>query len=253
MHTPALREIQAAFWRSLDGGEPDGALTRVVRAAGPLSAEERVGIYTGMYVARIVEALAEDFPKLAGLLGADAFADLVREYVARHPSTEPSIRHIGRALPGFLEDRTPAYLADVARLEWVRLDVFDAPDARPLRAEDLRAVPPEDWPALRFTLVPACALLVTAWPVHTLWSGAPSPLVPGRTALRVWREDFLVYQTAMDPTEESALARVTAGEPFAAVCEVVNDPREAAALLLRWIEDGLVLGATRDPYLRPLP
>ena len=30
------------------------------------------------------------------------------------------------------------------------------------------------------------------------------------------------------------------GEPFAAVCEVLETPAEAAALLLRWVEDGII-------------
>src|SRR5207249_3109218 len=82
----------------------------------------------------------------------------------------------------------------------------------------------EDWPGLRFTLVPACARLVTRWPVHRLWDDAAAPLAPARTALRVWREGFLVYHTAMDPAEEAALDRLVAGAPFAAVCEGFDDP-----------------------------
>src|SRR5207253_769134 len=155
------------------------------------------------------------------------FADLARGYVAAHPSTEPSIRHLGRALPAFLAGYQPAYLVDLARLEWTRLEVFDAPDATPLTAADLRRIAPEDWPGLRFTLVPACARLVTRWPVHRLWDDAAAPLAPARTALRVWREGFLVYHTAMDPAEEAALDRLVAGEPFAAVCEGFDDPAEA--------------------------
>jgi hypothetical protein len=83
--------------------------------------------------------------------------------------------------------------------------------------------------------------------VHRLWSEAPSALAPGRTALRVWREGFLVYQSPMDVAEEAALERLAAGEPFATVCEAVDDPRDAAALLLRWLEDGIVARAWTDP------
>jgi hypothetical protein len=239
MAGPALRDVQAAFWRSL-AGAPDPALLGVVRDGGPLGAAERVGIYAGMYLWRLVDALAEDFPKLAATLGADAFADVVRAYLALHPSTAPSIRHVGRALPGFVAGREPAWLADLARLEWTRLDVFDAPDAEPLRLDELRAIPAERWPDLRFAAVPGFARLVTGWPVHELWTDAPPPLAPRPTALRVWRDGFLVYQAAMEPTEDAALAALVAGEPFGAVCEAVADPPAAAALLLRWIEDGIV-------------
>jgi hypothetical protein len=63
----------------------------------------------------------------------------------------------------------------------------------------------------------------------------------------VWRDGFLVYQSPMDAAEEAALERVAAGEPFAAVCEGLDDPRDAAALLLRWLEDGIVARAWMDP------
>jgi len=241
---PALRELQAAFWQALaaDGGA-GGELVRVIRPTAALAPAERVGIYAGMYVARIVDALREDFPKLAGLLGADPFADLVRDYLAVHPSTEPSIRHVGGALAAFVATRQPGWPADVARLEWARREVFDAPDAAALAPAALLDVPAEDWPDLRFAVVPAFARVVLATPVHRLWSGASLPLEAERTALRVWRDGFAVYQTVMDAREEAALDHLVAGEPFSAVCEPFDDPAEAAALLLRWLEDAIIAGA----------
>jgi hypothetical protein len=214
-----------------------------VRPSARLSAAARPDIYAEMYFWRIVEALAEDFPKLAALRGREAFADLVRDYLARHPSIEPSIRHVGSALPDFLAGAEPAHLADLARLEWARLEVFDAPDAVPLTVESLRRVQASNWPDLRFALVPAFTALVLAWPVHRLWAEPPGPLVAERTVLRVWRQGFAIYQSAMGAQEEAALARLRAGEPFAVICEAFDDPAEAGACLLGWIEDGIVARA----------
>jgi len=247
----SLRELQGAFWRSIarepgDAPPPEPVLLEIVPPTPTLTAPERIQVYAGMYFWRLVEALREDFGKVAAVLGDDGFATLVRDYLARHPSTEPSVRHLGRALPDFLEGREPIYLADLARLEWTRLEVFDAPDATPLGAVELRRVAAEDWPRLRFTLVPACARLVTGWPVHRLWAGE-TMTAPGRTALRVWREGFRVYQTALVPVEEAALDRLLAGEPFAVICEVFDDPAEAGALLLRWVEDGIIADASSGP------
>jgi Putative DNA-binding domain len=244
VRAPALRELQAAFWRALaTPGEPDAGLLSVIRPSPALAPGDRVGIYAGMYLGRIVDALREDFPKLAALLGDEPFADLVRDYLGEHPSVEPSIRHVGGALPAYVAARQPGWLADVARLEWARLEVFDAPDETPLSTAALLDVPAEDWPGLRFTLVPAFAQLVAGWPVHRLWSGGSPPFAPARTALRIWREGFAVYQTPMDVPEEAALDRLAAGEPFSAVCEPFDDPADAASLLLRWLEDGIVARA----------
>jgi hypothetical protein len=245
---PALRELQAAFWRAVATGQaPDPELVSFIRPAPALAPADRIAIYSGMYLSRIVDALREDFPKLAGVLGAEPFADLVRECVTGHPSTEPSIRHVGSALPGFVADRGPGWLADLARLEWARLEVFDAPDAVALTPAALLDVPAADWPSLRFAVVPAFARVAVGWPVHRLWSGASLPLAPERTALRVWRDGFAVYQTAMDAREEAAIEVLIAGEPFSAVCEPFDEPADAAALLLRWLEDGIVA----DPNPRP--
>jgi hypothetical protein len=243
---PALRELQAAFWRSVATGRaPDAELASLIRPTPVLAPAERVAIYSGMYLSRIVDALREDFPKVAGLLGAEPFADLVRDYLSEHPSSQPSIRHVGSGLPAFLAAREPGALVDLGRLEWARLEVFDAPDAAALAPATLYEVPPEDWPSLRFAVVPGFARLVAGWPVHRVWSGAPLALPPERTALRIWRDGFAVYQTAMDPREEAALDHLVAGEPFSAVCEPFDEPADAAALLLRWVEDGIVARASR--------
>lgn len=251
MASPALRELQEAFWRSLaaaPGGDPDPLLVDAVAPMPPLDADARVAVYAGMYFARLLDALREDFPHVAALLGDEAFEALIARYVARHPSGHPSLRHLGGGLPALIasepDPEWPPWTADVARLEWTRVDVFDAPDAVPLTADDLRRVPAEQWPALRFALVPAVATLVAGWPVHRLWSSEPpDQLAAGRTALRVWREGFFVYQAPMDRAEESLLERLIAGQPFAAMCEAADGPADAAALLLRWLEDGLIAKA----------
>jgi hypothetical protein len=169
---------------------------------------------------------------------------------------------VGRDLPAFLAagppPGAPPYLADLARLEWTRLEVFDAPDARALTLADLRRVAPEEWPALRFAPVPAFARLDLAWPVHRAWTAAEAGeapvLEPAPTALRVWRDDFLVYHAPMDGHEARALARMLEGRPFAAICEVFSDldgedaARGAGTLLASWIDDGVVASpAPREP------
>src|SRR5207244_2774519 len=58
------------------------------------------------------------------------------------------------------------------------------------------------------------------------------------------------------PRVDAALERLAAGEPFAAIGEGFDAPAEAAALLLRWIEDGIIAGAWfggGDPATLPRP
>jgi hypothetical protein len=252
MSAPALRDVQASFWRSLHSGEADEALVRVVLPSPSLEPAARIDVYQEMYFWRLYEVLREDFPKTHEALDEE-FEPLVRGYLARHPSAHPSVRHLGDRLADFLETDAAArprpWLADLAHLERARTDAFDAPDATPLVANDLGVVAPEDWASLRFRLVPALDVLRSRWPVHDVWSAPRTAPGMQPTVVRVWRQDFVVFHAPMDAVEEMAFAALRAGLPFAAVCEAVAEhvpeedaAAEAGALLARWIADGLVAG-----------
>src|SRR5262249_58449713 len=102
---PYLRDLQEHFWTGITGpGGPEAvpALLAVVDPGPRLTSAERIAIYPDMYRCRLIEALLEDYPRLAAALGDGGFADLVRDYVAAHPSSHPSLRHLGTALAGLL-------------------------------------------------------------------------------------------------------------------------------------------------------
>ena len=247
-HSPALREIQALFWRALSGSV-DPALEEVIVSTPALPSLARLDIYAGMYEGRLHDVLAEDFERTAAVLGKERFADIVRAYLAAHPSEHPSVRHLGRHFTTFLADSSPPgapiWLADLARLEWQRLEVFDAPDATPVELERLRAVPGAGWAGLVLVPIPALEVLESAWPVHLIWRDGGDP-PPAPTSLRIWRQDGMVYHADMDVLEREALARLRAGQSFGQICEALTDleaekaAAEAASLLARWIEDGLI-------------
>jgi hypothetical protein len=253
----SLRELQGAFWDAVarapgefDGGACDPRLLDLIAPSVSLAPAERLRVYAEMYFWRLVDALREDYPRVSALLGEHAWRALVRDYLVRHPSADPSLRHAGGALAEFIAATSgpaaPPWLAALARLEWARVEAFDAPDARPLRLADLRAVPPEDWPRLRFALAPACAVLVEDWPVDRLWKddAETAGAAPERVALRIWRDDFRVYHARMDATEERLFSQLAAGATFATLCEELDDPEDAGARLLAWLDAGILADAT---------
>ena len=249
MSTPSLRDLQSLFWASLNGRQ-EPALRAVVRSTPELSGEDRLAIYAEMYFARLRDVLAEDFEKTAAALGPEGFTAVARAYLAEHPSEHPSVRHVGRHLPAFLASQpppaAPAWLPDLARLEWARVEVFDAPDARPIGMADLLALPEAEWPQARLHAIPALEVVASDWPLHRIWDGSRPDRTP--TVLRVWRQDGGVYHCAMDALERVALAALREGRCFGEICEAMAEvqpaeaPEEAAALLARWIEDGLIAG-----------
>jgi hypothetical protein len=261
-----LRDLQSRFFYSIarpicsadeewQGFDPQ--LLQVIQQQGKLGAEARLDIYAQMYCARLLEVLVEDFPRVAAILGEDRFHELGRAYVRQSPSTHPSLRNLGAHFVEFVNSHPVTtslpFLADLARLEWARLAVFDAPNAEPLQLENLQTIPVDAWPTIRFQLIPALQTLTCAWPVQTIWKNEQftqsDSVEPMTTVLRVWRHDFAVYQASMDAVEQAALAGIQAGEPFAAVCAAVepfvNSPEEVptliGSLLLRWIEDGILM------------
>jgi len=252
--TPSLHEVQRLFWESVavrpgrDSIAP--ALVRLVRGADDNDRKTRIRVYSDAYYLRLRDVLREDFPRLASLLGSERFDDVVSEYLEVFPSKQPSVRHLGRVLTEFLRRREdlPKCLADLAELEWARVEVFDAPDAECASIDDLATIPPDDWPALRFSTIPAIQTLRVQYPAHQLWSDSQSVEVPAaETSLRIWRKnDFLVLHAPMDERESAALPKMISGETFAAICETFADlpemdaAREATGLLARWIEDGIV-------------
>ncbi len=248
--SPALPELQALFWRALNGSV-DPALEATIVSTPELAGPDRLGIYSRMYLGRLHDVLAEDFERTAAELGEQRFGEAVRGYLAAHPSEHPSVRYLGRHFATFLASNPPAgappWLADLARLEWARVDAFDAPDARPIDLARLATIADADWPGLGLVAIPALRVLESAWPLHRIWRDGGDP-APEPTALRVWRQDGIVYHAAMDSLEREALARMQAGERFGEICESLShlDPETAAAeagsLLARWIEDGLIAG-----------
>src|SRR5262245_34440817 len=136
-----------------------------------LSSEERVGVYAGMYFARLIEVLEEEFPALVHLLGHERAHALFHDYVVAHPSRHYSLNVLGKGLGAYLRDaaveREPrAFAIELSRLERAIQDVFDAPECASLSADAITSVPPERWAGARLVPIPAFALFDFNHPVN---------------------------------------------------------------------------------------
>jgi hypothetical protein len=274
MPRSTLAQTQQLLWKLITA--PEGAATglaaldpaarraaaSLVRSGGRLSPPERLEIYADMYFYRLRDCLQEDFAAVRAVLGGQWFHNLITDYLIAHPPRHFSLRQAGRQLPAFIDihavsSRWP-FLGQLAALEWAMLDAFDAADAVPANFAGLQAVPPDDWPQLRFHLVPSLQWMHFDWRVDELWQRvhdrqAPAPEAPRRasTWLRVWRQNLRVFHRTIDPAEAHALLAIAAGEPFALVCERiaqwVPDAAEerAVELLGTWMVDGVLCTAER--------
>jgi hypothetical protein len=210
------------FFAAVTGGAAIEDIDRDFVGTAALPAAARLRIYADMYLVRLLDTLAEQFPDLLAAVGRPAFGRLARGYLAAHPPTSPSLRELGAALPAYLADQPE--LAALALLEWTRVDLFDGPDGVPLRWEELCAVPPAELPGLELALGPTCRIL-------------PGPRL-------VYRTEGGVHDRLLDEWEARALALLEHGRPVGALCEHAATFGVTAERLLEvlagWVEDGLI-------------
>lgn len=279
---PPLRELQLLLWKLITAPEGVAAgidalrrrgelaspeLDFLVRGDARLDARSRLDVYADMYFYRLRDCLAEDYPKLLERIGPERFHNLVTDYLLAHPSKHPSLRELGRALPAFVAQQALASdfaeVADLARLEWARVDVFDESDAETLSRDSLLERAGAD-PGFRLALGPATRRLrlrgaaLARWrePDVTVANAATDD--DGEVEALVWRRDFGVYHRSLPDDEAAcldALAETPLGLPELGERLVAALPEDAgseaaspevagvrlAALLETWTRDALLI------------
>jgi hypothetical protein len=229
-------------------------LDEVVRPSHSMTSAERVGVYHGMYLMRMEEALETDYPAIRYHLGDHQFAHLVREYVARHPSSSYTLNRLGDHLPQFFLDESEwheaAFLHDLARLELAITEVFDEEESPVLGSEDLEAVPPEAWEGARLLPIPAFRLLDFKHAVIpnlvAYHEGRPSPSPRRRaTWVALYRRDYSVLRLELSRAEYDLLRTIIDGAPLGdalATAAASNSQRQQAKVFRwfrTWISEGL--------------
>lgn len=253
----ALRPLQTQFQDYLLG-RPSAILDRIAEAPRE-DCTRLLDIYRNAYLARLVEALGSDFPKLRRIAGEATFDALARAYLRARPSRHRSVRWLGEALPDFLAgtppyDRRPT-LAEMASFEWALAAAFDAADAEPQTVTSLAAMPPHAWGSLLLVAHPSARRLDLRTNVPELWqrleveaeAGEPETTQGSFVPWLVWRHCLSVKFRRLPEDEAWAWDRMAEGRSFAEFCEGLGRwasaeavaPR-AAGLLRMWIEAGLV-------------
>src|ERR1700676_2473396 len=238
-----------------EGSMPSGGLDALVLGDERLSAEDRVDIYANMYFYRLLDVLKEDFPATLRVLGDDNFHNLATGYLIEFPPTEPSVHYCGRHLAHFLRNhplrKDAPYIADLAALERGLVEVFHGADAVVLEAEQLRAIPPEKWPALMMRTHPAAKILRMEYRVAELLRAVEEdrewkPADASTVEVIVWRRDSRVLYRELEKVEQRAIAAACNGVKFAKICELVAEDHDATKdpveelnrLLARWLAGG---------------
>lgn len=237
----------------------EAQFARTLLAPTAPTASKRFAVYRNNVFVSLVEALKARFPAVQNAVGPEFFEAMARDYAVANQPASPLMMQYGDSFPDFIEGFPPLadfpWLADLARLEGAITQSYHAADAAALGSHAFARIAPEDLSRLRMTLHPAMRLIVSRFPVTTLWrmNRGEAPLTTieawsAETAL-IYRPDFTVAVDALSPASGTFLTALHAGETLADAVEQATLIDDAFDLTTQWqclIGNGLVTTLTLD-------
>jgi hypothetical protein len=247
-----LAELEALFFRAVRGQASTSELDAQFVARGPRTGAGRMRIYNGAYFTRLDGAMVDTFPITRRVLGEPRFEALARRCFMRFPSRRPALEYVGESFPSLLADVLPTgerLAADVAALEWARLEALLAPDCQVLARLNVPDMEPE---RLRFRWLSSLRFRRSTLAAfrcfheaegHTRESQALDGSCPITVAL--WRRHHGTEYRTLEALEAQVL--VDAGESISllTMCERITDsaPEPVAAslrMIRRWLAQGWI-------------
>jgi hypothetical protein len=244
-------EIDEALASSEAASElPSERVGDVILPSRTLSPVERLDVYHGMYLLRMYDALAFDYPALEHFLGEGRFRELVRDYVQVFPSRAYTLNRLGDHLPEFVRAASVPrreFCHDLARLEMAVTEVFDAPETPALGEAAIAAVPPDAWESARLRPVTAFRLLSFRYPVNDYLQSVRDddhrhpPARAKNTWVAIYRRDYAVYRLDLSRAAHDLLSDIvsglTLGEALGAALQRGGRPRPEPDVLFRWFRE----------------
>jgi hypothetical protein len=242
-----LAELESFFSEAATSGTgPRVGLEEVFVSDARLSASERLAIYNRGYYYRLLDALSSVFEHTQRTLGKAQFERLALSYLTRHPSEHPAVERVGRLFPEYLRnlDAIASSVADLAALEWARLNALVAPNPRTVVSAS--SIEPALFPSSRLRLVPALHWLeLDPQALKALAGGELGATLPGaaveRCAVAVWRQQHAVVHEQLQSVELEALQLAAEGASIARICccfdsgSLADDAQHAFQMLSGWL------------------
>lgn len=178
----------------------------------------RFGVYRNNSVMTWRKALADQFPVCRQLVGDDFFTVMSDLYMQQYPPTSPIMyqfgAHMADFIAGFAPAATVAYLSDVARLEYQRIQLAHAADSTGI-APDIWAVwlhQPDLLVASVLILSPAICIIDSDYAILDIWAAHQDTetdwsriSVTKPQSVLVWRQDWRLITEAIDRSLSEAI------------------------------------------------
>jgi hypothetical protein len=204
--------------------KPDRETPALVAGPAGKTAVRRYNVYRNNVTVSLIDALADVYPAVQRIVGAEFFRAMARFHIREAPPTSPLLFEYGRDFPDFIARYEYAqmmpWLADTARVERAWLDAYHAADARPLSASDWASVPSERLGDLVFAPHPSTRIVRSRFAVVTIFA-ANRPTRPVEEIDASQAEDALITRPEFDvvvrrlaPGEAVFLSTLIAGRPL---------------------------------------
>jgi hypothetical protein len=255
---PGLEQMQRWMQGYIVGpgaSEETGLADGLVLPSKSLSALERLDIYRDMYLPRMEEALAIDYPALKHFLGGQEFMRLVKRYVDVHPSRSYTLNRLGDHLPEFVATLGDLpkneFCVDLARLEFALTMIFDANESPSLTPDAVRAVPQEAWERARLRPIEPFRLLAFDYPVSRYLGAVDGEndfprIAAKKTWVVAYRRNYQVHRMDLSEPAYELLSALASGRAMGeAITAVLTHKRRRAvkeSQLFEWFRDWMAEG-----------
>ena len=169
----SLEKLQNDFIAAFFSTNSQDAASHV-KGDESLSAEQRIGIYRGSVHGILTQALEQTFPVCKMLLGEKFFNAMCDVFIDQHPPSSPFFADFGATLASFLDTFEPAkpvpFVADMARLEWLRKQAWQTKLEPASDFTQLMETPEADYATLTFSLNPSLQLFQSNYRIDLLWN-----------------------------------------------------------------------------------
>ncbi len=197
---PLPSDIEKSFAASLL--DKDGRVPSDLTSYSSPVPQSRFNIYRNNVHVALIDMMAAKFPIVLKLVGEEFFRGAARVYIRANPPTSAMTINYGKGFPGFLENfehvQDVPYLADVARLEWLRMEAYNAADRKSLGGEDLAAIDHDRLIETSFELHPSLRLLQSEYPVYSIWQANIDGVALSSVDLNSGGEDVLIIRPRLE-------------------------------------------------------
>jgi len=252
-----LRELQAAFCRSVAGQASENLLLMIV--GDNFDPAARIAIYRNNVVTRLTDALSATYPVVHNLVERRFFEYAAGAFIQEYPPVAACLSEYGAEFPTFLAEFSPAieikYLPDVARLEWIIHELRRVAPPEPIAIAELAGAG-GDPSRIMLRLSPVVQFIASPYAIDQIWIAHQKDTA--WRALRLGSAGVRLQVSALDGVRIADLSastwefrvRLANGEDLgtaAAMAIAVSPDFDLPRALAALFGDGFVVGLASKP------